>query len=176
MLTVDAVLIFPMLVWTITGSFTYFEGFRESASNLKAAYTVGDLISRETVDITETYLDSMHELSERMINNGTQLNMRVSGIRFDEADDRHYVEWSSACGYDAIWTNANVENMRDNLPPMPDQDFLVVVETTNRYEPTFNAVLGMRWVSEDHTFTNFVFTRLRFAPKIDGPNSLNFCA
>ncbi len=169
MLTVEAILVFPMLIWTITGTFTFFEGFRQSAANLKAAYTVGDLISRETDAITNTYIDSMHELMERMVNNGTELNMRVSLIVFDEGadrnstgDDRHIVRWSTTRGYDDVWTNDNIENMRDSLPPMPHQDTLIIVETTNQFAPTF----GSGWVADDHTFTNFVFTRPRFTNEI----------
>jgi len=184
LLTVDAILIFPMLVWTITGTFTFFEGFRQSAANLKAAYTIGDLISRETSTVTDTYIDSMHLLMARMVNNGTQLNMRVSLVVFDEgdnpnstADDRHIVRWSTARGYEEIWTNDTIENMRESLPPMPHADSLIIVHTSNQFEPTFNAVLGAVWVDDDHTFTNFIFTRPRFTTEVacDFDAPLSFC-
>ncbi|GAA6161165.1 MULTISPECIES: hypothetical protein [Ruegeria] len=174
-LTVEAILIFPMLVWTITGAFAFFDGFRQSAANLKAAYTVGDLISRETGTVTDTYVDSMHELLDRMVNSRNDIQLRISLIVYDAEDDRHYVRWSAIRGYCEAWTNDNIGNMRDNLPPMPDQDTLIIVETSNRYQPIFgsNWVVGS-WVSEDHTFRNFVFTRPRFTNEIAqnlGPQS-----
>ncbi|SMO49163.1 hypothetical protein [Ruegeria faecimaris] len=165
-LTVEALLVFPMLVWTITGAFTYFDGFRQSASNLKAAYTVGDLISRETGTITDTYITSLHSLLVAMVNNRSQMNLRVSLVVFDEEDDRHYVRWSTARGYDSIWTDDNIDRMRDNLPPMPNQDTLIIVETANAYIPVFDSIYGVDFLKGDHVFENFVFTRPRFTNEV----------
>ncbi|WP_170759155.1 TadE/TadG family type IV pilus assembly protein [Ruegeria lacuscaerulensis] len=179
MLTVEALLVFPMLVWTITGTFTFFEGFRQSAANVKAAYTVGDLISRESHIISDTYLQSMYILMARMVNNGTELNLRVSVVVFDDgddpdsdADDTYAVEWSSECGYGDIWTNDNIENMRDSLPPMSDQDPLIIVESTNKFAPTF----GSGWVDDDHSFNSFVFTSPRFDGQVVSNASATFCS
>ncbi len=162
LLTVEAVLIFPMMLWTVTGAFTFFDGFRQSALNLKAAYTIGDLISRETQTITDTYIDSLHELTLRMVNNGSEMKLRVTLVVFDEEDDRHYVRWSTQRGFDEVWDDDNIGNMRTGLPPMPDQDTLIIVETSNKYDPVF----GSGWVADDYTFQNFVFTRPRFTNEI----------
>lgn len=161
-LTVEALLAFPILVWSVTLAFTFFDGFRQSAANLKAAYTVGDLISRETQAITQTYVDSMHLLMQRMVNNRSEMKLRMTLVVFDEDDDRHYVRWSAERGYNDVWDNNNVANLRDALPPMPDQDTLIIVETSNHYDPMFKTV----WMDDDHTFTNFVFTRPRFTNEI----------
>ncbi len=160
-MTVDAVLIFPMLLWTATATYTWFEGFRQSASNLKAAYTIGDLISRETETINDTYINSLYELMIRMVNNGSPMSMRVSLLVFDEDDDRHYVQWSTARGYSWIWTDDNVEDIRAALPPMPNRDTLILVETSNEYVPIFNEILV-----KDISFDNFIFTRPRFTNEI----------
>ncbi|TMV08035.1 pilus assembly protein [Ruegeria sediminis] len=160
---VEALLALPVLLWAIAATFTYFDGFRQSASNLKAAFTVSDLISRETRTITETYLDSMHELMELMVDNGTQMNVRISLIAFDEDDDRHYVRWSGIRGFDEEWTDDNIHLIRDKLPPMPNADTLILVETSNTYVPFFNVGLG-----NNITFDNFVFTRPRFTNEIAG--------
>ena len=162
MLTVEALLVFPMLLWTITAIFTFFEGFRQSAANLKAAYTIGDLISRETQAITPAYVNSMLVLMQRMVNNGSPMSLRMTLIVFDEDDDRHYVRWSTARGYDDVWDNDNISNMEDNLPPMPDQDTLIIVETSNPFDPTFKTP----FLGDDYTFNNFVFTRPRFTNEI----------
>ena len=46
--SVEAILMFPMLVWAFMAMYVFFEGLRESNINLKATYTVADLLSRET--------------------------------------------------------------------------------------------------------------------------------
>ncbi|NOD63762.1 MULTISPECIES: TadE/TadG family type IV pilus assembly protein [unclassified Ruegeria] len=162
-LTVEALMIFPLLLWTITFTFTAFEGFRQSASNLKAAYTVSDLISRESTAVTDVYIDSLHELMGEMINNRSDVFVRISLIRFDETDDRHYVDWSTVRGYEAEWNDDNIHEIEDRLPPMPDQDTLILVESSNEYIPAFKP--GWDFAT-GITFTNFVFTRPRFGTKV----------
>lgn len=161
-LTAEAVLIFPVLFWAVTGAFTYFDAFRQSSSNLKAAYTIGDLISRETATLTDTYVGSLHQLMLRMVDNGTPMNMRITLVVFDKEDNRHYVRWSTNRGYCEVWDDNTVEKLSPNLPPMPDQDTLIVVETSNRYNPVFTS----GWVSGDFKFDNFVFTRPRFTNEV----------
>ncbi len=172
-MTVDSVLIFPVLIWTISGSFTFFEGFRQSSINLKAAYTVGDLISRETTTVTDTYVQSMHLLMYRMVEAESPMSLRVSFVVFDKEDDRHYVRWSTTCGdgYAFAWTDDNIGTIRNNLPPMPDQDSLIIVETTNKFVPAF----GYQWINEGYTFDNFVFTRPRFTNEVAGFVTDNAC-
>lgn len=170
-LTVEYVLIFPLLVWTVTGTYSFFDGFRQSAANLKAAYTIGDLISRESYSLTDTYFKSLFILMDRMVGNESQLEMRVTVIRYDEEDKRHYVMGNTRCGFTANWENGSIGQLKDSLPPMPDQDTLILVETRNRYVPTFN----ISWLADDYTFDNFVFTRPRFNDKVAWAASDQFC-
>ncbi|NOD74976.1 MULTISPECIES: TadE/TadG family type IV pilus assembly protein [unclassified Ruegeria] len=162
-LTVEALMIFPLLLWTVTFSFTAFEGFRQSASNQKAAYTVSDLISRESQEVTDIYIDSLQELMGRMINNRSDVDVRISLLRYEEDEDRHDVRWSTARGYDWVWDDTNVEELKDRLPPMPDQDTIILVETSNEYIPMFKP--GWDFAT-GITFENFIFTSPRFAGKV----------
>ncbi|WP_299636684.1 hypothetical protein [uncultured Ruegeria sp.] len=162
-LTVEAIMIFPLLLWTITFTFTAFEGFRQSASNLKAAYTVSDLISRESAAVTDVYIDSLHELMGEMINNRSEVRIRVSLVRFDQIDNRHYVEWSTVRGYDTEWNDNNIQEIENRLPPMPDQDTVILVETSNEYIPQFKPGWDL---ATGITFENFIFTRPRFSNKV----------
>ena len=173
-LTVDFVLVFPLLVWTVTGTFTFFDSFRQSSASIKAAYTVGDLISRETSGLNATYFQSLFLLAYRMVGNDAPMGMRVSLVLFDATKNRHFVRWSTHCGgYSGVWDDSNVAGLSNFLPPMPDQDTLIVVETTNDYVPAFN----INWLPEDQTFDNFVFTRPRFNDKVAVANNLpdDFC-
>ncbi|CUH44854.1 TadE/TadG family type IV pilus assembly protein [Ruegeria atlantica] len=177
-LSLESALIFPMLVWSITLTYTYFDGFLESSANLKAAYTVSDLISREGEDaITDTYAESMYLLFNRMVTNNSPLKMRLSAIQYIAADqdagteERYRVEWSTACGFNGNWTNDNLDPLIDRLPEMADLDTLIIVETSKDYVPLLNT----GWLTRDHTFNNFIFTRPRFVPMVKGPDSTHFC-
>ena len=57
-------------------------------------------------------------------------------------------------------SNEAIQALRDDLPVMPDNETVVVVETFVRYDPPFNTGLTNR---EIH---NFVFTRPRYAPQV----------
>lgn len=162
-LTVEALMIFPLMLWTITFTFTAFEGFRQSASNLKAAYTISDLISRETQAVTDVYIDSLHDLAGKMINNRSDVKMRVSLIVYDEDDKRHYVRWSTVRGFDQEWDDNRIDEIEDRLPPMPNQDTVILVETSNEYIPTFRP--GWDFAT-GITFENFIFTRPRFTNEV----------
>ncbi|CUH47675.1 hypothetical protein RUA4292_01847 [Ruegeria atlantica] len=177
-LSLESALIMPVLVWTVTLTYTFFDGFRENTANLKAAYTVSDLISREGEDaITDTYAESMYLIYNRMVNNNSPLRMRLSVIQYIAADqdagteERYRIEWSTACGFESNWTDANLDTLVERLPEMADLDTLIVVETSKDYVPLLNT----GWLTRDHKFNNFIFTRPRFVPIVRGPNSTHFC-
>lgn len=159
-MTVEAVLIMPILFWAIMASYAYFDGYRQSAANVKAAYTISDLVSRETREINDDYIDSMKEMMELMVKADSGIRMRITLITYNEADDYHYVRWSADRGLGGKLTDAAVASFRDQLPPMPDADTLILVETENDYVPKFDVGLN------DVTFENFVFTRPRFTNEI----------
>ena len=124
-ISVEAVLIFPILVWTIMAGYTFFEAYRQNASNIKAAHTIGDLISRETREINSAYIDSMEEMFRLMVVNHADLKIRISLVLYDAADKSHSVNWSAIRGgYTEKLTNANIGQYQDALPPMSDQNFV----------------------------------------------------
>ncbi|WP_170381594.1 TadE/TadG family type IV pilus assembly protein [Ruegeria atlantica] len=170
-LSLEAILVLPFFIWTITLAYTYFDGFRQSAANVKAAYTVSDLISREAVGITDTYVASMHLLMQRMANNNSEMRMRISLVKYHEEDEKHTLEWTSDCGFGSSWSNGTVGQLAERLPPMADQNTLIIVETSNDYDP----VLKTGWIEDNFTFDNFVFTRPRFVTDLAGPDSSTPC-
>lgn len=177
-LSVETAIILPLLVWTVTLTYTYFDGFRENTANLKAAYTVSDLISREGEDaITDNYAESMYLVYNRMVTDNSPLKMRLSVIQYIAADvdagteERYRIEWSTTCGFEGNWTNDNLDPLVELLPEMADLDTMIIVETSKDYVPLLNTT----WLDRDHTFNNFVFTRPRFVPIVKGNVSDHFC-
>lgn len=158
--SVEFVLVMPFLFWAFMASYVYFDGYRQSNTNLKAAYTIGDLISRETAAIDQDYVDSMYRLLQMMTRSGSEVKLRITVVRYDEADERYYVDWSAARGYATLRTNANLRDIEDRLPTMPDSERVILIETSNTFVPLFN--VGIDPIPLD----NFVFTRPRFAPQV----------
>lgn len=158
--TVEFVIMMPMLFWAFMASYTFFDGYRQSALNVKAAYTISDLISRETEAINDTYIDSMKQVMELMVRPRSKTKLRISVARWDEEDQKYYVDWSKARGFSQVRTNETIQDLKTLLPKMPDAERVIVVETWNRYVPLYNVGLG------DRELENLVFTRPRFAPQV----------
>ena len=160
-LTVEFVIYAPLLLWLFAAVYTFFDAFRQDTVNLKAAYTISDLISRETSELNEDYIDSMHAMTQLLVRSDSSVSLRVSVVRWDEEDDRYYLDWSKVRGAAFVeWTDATISNVEDDLPTMPDQERVILVETRNDLEPAFN--VGLPSLDLD----NFVFTRPRFAPLV----------
>ncbi|GHF68261.1 TadE/TadG family type IV pilus assembly protein [Seohaeicola zhoushanensis] len=158
--TVEFVLAMPILFWAFMASYVFFDGYRQSAVNLKAAYTVSDLISRETEAINDNYIDSMLRLMELMTRTPSDVDLRVSVIRWDEDESRYYLDWSANRGFPAALTNSNISDIEARLPVMPDNERVILVETNNVFVPLFNVGL------DDINLANFVFTRPRFVSQV----------
>ncbi|MDX2483642.1 MAG: pilus assembly protein [Pseudodonghicola sp.] len=163
--SVEFVLVMPFLFWAFMATFVYFDGFRQSAQNLKAAYAIGDMISRETESINDTYVDSMEEVLQLMARSSGTVKLRVTVVRWDEDDDRYYVVWSENRGYDKPRSNSDMEDIEARLPVMPDGERVILIETQSTYEPTFAVGVG------DRDLDNFIFTRPRFVNQLKWSNS-----
>ncbi len=159
-ISVEFVMVMPILFWAFMGAYVFFDGYRQSAVNLKAAYTISDLISRETETINDDYIDSMYSLMKLLTRSNSAVSLRFTVIRWDEGDSRYYVDWSTNRGYPTNLTNASIGDIEAKLPVMPDNERVILVETVNTFVPLFN--VGM----DDQELTNFVFTRPRFAPQV----------
>ena len=159
-MSVEFVIIVPILFWAFMAVFVYFDGFRQSAQNLKAAYAIADMISRETEAINDDYIDSMEKVLQLMTRSDTPLKLMVTVVRWDEDDDRYYVDWSESRDYGMVRSNSNISDIAAKLPMMPDNERVILVETVATYEPPFDVGVG------DRTLENFVFTRPRFAPQV----------
>ncbi|MFW8634388.1 TadE/TadG family type IV pilus assembly protein [Cribrihabitans pelagius] len=151
----------PLLLGLFAAIYTFFDAFRQENVNLKAAYTISDLISRETNYVNEAYIDSMHALAGLLVRGGTSLSTRISVVRWDEAGNRYYVDWSKVRGTAYTeWADGDINNIKEKLPAMPDQERVILVETKNSVEPAFNIGLPSMAIE------NFIFTRPRFAPQV----------
>ncbi|MFC4215913.1 TadE/TadG family type IV pilus assembly protein [Pseudophaeobacter arcticus] len=166
--TVEFALYVPLLLWLFAAIYTYFDAFRQETVNLKAAYTISDLISRETTTLNETYIDSMYKMSQLLIRSDSAITLRISVVRWDEDNNRYYVDWSKVRGESlTAWTDATISAVEDDLPTMPDEERVILVETRNEMSPAFRVGLP------ELDINNFVFTRPRFAPLVHFEGNLS---
>ncbi|MBW4962264.1 TadE/TadG family type IV pilus assembly protein [Sulfitobacter sp. CW3] len=158
--SLEALILMPLVLWVYAAMFSIFETYEEYSLNQKAAFTIGDMISRETLPIDSDYLGGAHDLLDYITQSQGPSTLRVSSLQYDKKQNRFYVHWSRARGADSAVTDADVASWTNRLPSIPDDEYIVVTETTTTFTPPFNIGLGQPEIK------NFVFTRPRYAPRV----------
>jgi len=157
----EAILIWPLLLWAYGASFVYFDAFRAKNLALKAAYTVSDTISREYNALDVDYIDTMYDMVNILSNSKHKSKMRITMVQYRESDKKYLVVWSKARGtsYPEL-TTTTLQTLDPAFPVMPDGEQIIMVETKALYEPFLKVGLGV----VEHT--NTIFTRPRFVAHI----------
>ena len=159
--TVEAAIMLPLLVWAYCALFSFFDAYRQTSMSHKAAYTISDMISRETNPIDGSFMDGSFDMLNFLTRSGNERRLRVSVIRYDEDEDKMHVQWSKTRGLVAEHGAGAADGMRDKLPIMVDEERLILVETWTDYTAPFR-IVGLT----DQTIETFVFTRSRFSPQV----------
>lgn len=160
-IAVETVLIVPMIFWVYLTIFSIFDAYRHHSINQKAAFTIGDIISRETTPLDMAYLNGSRELLAYLTTNSkSDVAIRVTSVKYDAINDVYQRDWSQKRGWVPALSNDDVAALKDDLPIMPHNERVMVVETFARYEAPFNTGLS------DREIHNFVFTRPRYAPRV----------
>lgn len=160
--TIETVIWVPLIITVLAATFSLHDAFRYKSLNVKAAYTISDALSRETDPIDNAYLDGMVDLLTYLTRSAGPYSLRVTLVRYKEADGGYIVEWSKTRGAFETMSGGELTGFAENLPNMLDNERIIVVETQTDYEPPFE-IPGLNTAG---LFYNFGFTRPRFAPKI----------
>lgn len=167
---IEAMIVMPLLFWTYLSMFSIFDAFRMYSINQKAAYTIGDAISRETAPIDDQYLEGVQDLFEYLSRSQDKSSIRITSLWYDAAADEYHADWSQKRGTVDVLTDIDVRNWHEKLPVMTDKTFMTLVETWSDYDPPFNTGL------EERQIRNFVFTRPRYAPCVQwAPQAADGC-
>ncbi|GKY88707.1 TadE/TadG family type IV pilus assembly protein [Sinisalibacter aestuarii] len=173
-MSVEAVLVAPMLFWAFLATYAYFDVYRVKNLALKANYAVSDLLSRELNTIDMDYITGARNLYRyltraddtswiRVTVVHCSLNCAVSPDATDE-DRELSVDWSRGTDDQPAISDENLMIYYDDIIPMiASGERVIIVETTMDYQPVFAPELtGIG----DQTFRDVVMTRPRFAPQL----------
>lgn len=156
--SIEAVIIMPMVFWVYLAMFTFFQTYQEYYTNQKAAYTIGDMISRETLPMDTAYMDGVRDLLDYMTRSSGPTTVRITSAKYDQANKRFLLHWSRARGNLTDATQADVTSWTNRIPELEDGEYITITETWTSFSPPFNIGLPVQEVK------NFVFTRPRYAP------------
>ena len=158
----EAMLLFPLMAWAYIGMFIFFDAYRQQNVNLKASYTVGDMLSRETDLINDAYLDGMNKVLDYLTYSRHDTYLRVTVVYYDADTDKHMLVWSEGTrGKPSLNQEEVTAQLTPHIPIMADTDTAIVVETWAAYEPI--ATVGI----PPRSFDNIVVTSPRFAPQLN---------
>lgn len=155
--SIEALLILPAMFWIYLLVFSIFDTFRMYTANQKAAFTIGDAVSRDTAGIGHNYIDGMYDLLKYMTHTATDVGLRITVVKFDEDEDKFTLEWSEPRGtIPNELTQADIDDWNDVLPVATPGSYTVVVETTTKFKAPFDVGMGVLDID------NFIFTATRW--------------
>ncbi|HKL07075.1 MAG TPA: hypothetical protein VJ929_14805 [Roseovarius sp.] len=160
--TVEAVIIVPILFWAVTATWEFFELYRFKSVREKASYVVVDMISREQNGITETYLDNTLSLYDDVVREAGNNQIRVSSVMFRDndpnidTDDEYVILWSEVRGEGPLEPikTSEIKDGADFIPKMADQGTLIMIQTLSLYHPNFKVGLAANLPVDTHVFTS----------------------
>lgn len=69
--TVEVAIILPTLFTLFAASWIYFDVFRQQAVGQKANFAIGDMLSRETDELNDAYIDNTYKMLALLTRTGT---------------------------------------------------------------------------------------------------------
>jgi Flp pilus assembly protein TadG len=159
-LSMEAVLMVPLLLWVILGTLVYFQAFHAQSLNVKVTYTIGDILSREDAPITPEYVDSMYALQGAMTGSSEPRKLRITAVTYRASDKTYRMVWSQVRGTGVTaHTNSSLAQIANaSLPVMADGQVTILTETWLDHTPLFTNWMGL---IRPRTFYEIMPTRPR---------------
>jgi len=164
---VELVLIMPPLLTFFVGMLVYFDSYLARDTNLKAGYTVADMLSREEEPVDAAYIEGLGDVFDYLVTgSGRNGEIRVTLVRCTDeclSTDRPRrlaTDWSYATGERDALTDGDLPAYDGSIPEIPLGERVIVMETFSDYTPAFNVGIPPT------DFDNIVVTRPRFVPQI----------
>lgn len=148
---VEAVVILPLLVWTYTAMFVFFDAYKTENLTVKAAYTVADMISRQTTPVNGPYIDGMNTIFGFLTDGNPQNELRVTAVHMVTGPGgvpELELQWSYTTDASKLPRMCEVTPIEHRIPILALGDQLIVVEAVMGWQPAFNAGLGERTLYE----------------------------
>lgn len=159
-ITIETLIMVPIMCWLFLASFVLFDALNVQSRNIKAGYTIGDILSRETGYVTTGYINGLDELQSVLLRSNSARAMQITVYSWDQNARRYRVRWSRATGGFTPLTDTTLADFAPRLPEMPSGEVAILVRSRVGYTPLLD--IGV----PAFTFDEINVTRPRFAPQI----------
>lgn len=158
--TFETLIMLPILVWFFIASFVLFDAFNVQSRNIKAGYTIGDILSRETGYVTDDYIAGLEELHAVLLRSDSNRAMQITVYSWDQSRAIYRVRWSRATGGLQPLTDTTLADFAERLPIMPNGEVAILVRSRLGYVPLIDVGVPA------FNFDEINVTRPRFAPQV----------
>jgi len=167
-MSVELLLVVPMLVWALLSTLVYFDVFRAESISTRAGLTIADMISREQTPIGWEYLVGIRNVLRVLTSSDSDPDFRATVYEYRASTDKYMVFWSRHRGMGSKLTNTDLEGLRDRLPLMANGDKAILVETRIQYSAPFSIGMGPFTGTrlDDLEFQSFTVITPRFTSTI----------
>jgi len=154
-LTVEFILILPVLMTWFIGSIVFFDAFNSKATAQRTAHTIADIVSRQT-STSNTFIDSLLVLQNRMMPRSNVGAVRVSSIQKDMAGDLQIL-WTHSTDIAApALIIANIPPAQ--IPNMANGESILLIDTSVPFVPISDwiGITAMQWENRVPIAARFV--------------------
>ncbi len=168
-ISVETVLVLPLLIWVVLASITLTDAFRHQGNLVRSAHTVTDLASSST-RLRPSDIDGIFSFMLRINATHMPIRLRMSLIGWDADAEQLRVVWSNAnhAGGAGALNDVTLNNqLAAHVPMITQGETLVLSEAWLDYTPPFR--IGLPSMA----FHEVAVMRPRFAPGVayDDPNA-----
>ena len=167
--TTEFVITIPLLIWAFVAMFSYWDIYATRNVLQKATFVVADTLARTPVSVPKSYIDGLRGYENYLIGRQADTKLRVTSIRWNDADATYEVSWSySPGGRMPVRTNASLTGVETSLPVMSEFETALLVEASLDYAPPIaEGMVGSIPIGfAPQTFNEFYVMRPRFIPKV----------
>ena len=163
-MTVEFIIILPVLMLWFIGSVVFFDAFDARAGAQRTAHMIADIMSRQTEEIDNAYIDDLLLLQNRLLPREPAGSLTVSTLILDADSGNMKVLWSySTEGTPLVDTDLAALQ----IPPMAPGETVLLIDSYVPFVPISDIVgiVAQTWVNRVVISARF----LPFVPNTDFP-------
>jgi hypothetical protein len=190
----EALILLPILIWGFIALVVYWDLFRVMNVSQKAAYSISDVLSRQELPVSESFIEGMPDLLEFLTPDASASRLRITSLQMVEGADPGFNAQNANPVFDGNddfcllfsrssnplvpeLTQADLKDLAPQIPNMNALETVVIVETWVDYAPAFDTgVLNVAPGAKGQTFYEFIVTRPRNVRRVLLDGQAHACA
>lgn len=170
----EALIMLPLLIWSLVAIFIYYDVFRTINVTQKAAYSIADLLSRQRDTIPTTFFEGLQNVTDFLTPGGHPVKLRVTSLECNSPTGTKVCNLTTGT-YKKLFSRSpgnkvtelteakiNSEWRGKKIATLNNGEAVFVVEMTVDFKAQLQTVLAGLLVNvNDQTFGEFIVTRPR---------------